>query len=184
MDTPEIDHTTTLRANILRGFFDRSQSKSPVKPTPASPPTPSRQKFPSFLDMIRAKRGFPIATRPPQDTGTAEDAVEGVEDDVSSSRTHESSLADTEVDSSPQFSFPKDLFLSLRPIHIKLPWPSSQAKIPDHRHPHPPAPPSMALSPLLHTINFLTSPPLFWTISTAYLTLFKSPLSSGECLRQ
>ena len=95
-DPPEIDHITTLRAKILRGFFDRSQSKSPTKvTTPAA--TKSSQSSSSFLDMIRARRGFSVTARPPEDVGAGEDAGIRVEDDVSSTKTHESSMEDAEV---------------------------------------------------------------------------------------
>jgi hypothetical protein len=96
VDIPEIDHTATLRANILRGFFDQSQSRSPVKPT--SPTSKSPQQSSSFLDMIRARRGFTVAKKPAEDTETVEDTVGRMEEDVSSNRTHESSTADPEVD--------------------------------------------------------------------------------------
>lgn len=96
---PEIDHTTTLRANILRGFFDRSQTRSPAKSMPASLSTSrSPQQHSPFLDMIRSKRGFPVADQlPPQDAETQGDEVNRAEDEVSSERTHESSAVDTEV---------------------------------------------------------------------------------------
>src|ERR1700679_3366925 len=98
MDTSEIDHSTTLRANILRGFFDRSQSRSPAKPAPRSSIQKPHQPL-SFLDMIRARRGFPIESKPAEDTGRGEGEGEGGDtdgrnnDDDSSSRTHESSMA-------------------------------------------------------------------------------------------
>ena len=108
VEAPEIDHTTTLRANILRGFFDRSQSKSPMKH-----PSPSTQKSPqqgfSFLDMIRARRGFPVANKPPEDTG-AGDAVEEAEEDASSNKTHESSMTDADVGFLLCFNFPTTYF--------------------------------------------------------------------------
>lgn len=111
---PEIGHSTTLRANILRGFFNRSQTKSPIKPSPASPtasqhppssPTISKppQKHSPFLDMIRSRRGFPTSTKPPKDPSSESQVDEAgrAEDDVSSTKTHESSMADIEVSSFP-----------------------------------------------------------------------------------
>jgi hypothetical protein len=98
VDIPDVDHTATLRANILRSFFDQSRSRSPVKPT--SPSTSKSPQPPSFLDMIRARRGFSVAKNPAEDTGVVEDEVGRMEEDVSSNRTHESSTADPEVDSS------------------------------------------------------------------------------------
>lgn len=106
VDTPEIDHTTTLRANILRGFFDRSQSRSPAKPAPTSSIQKSHQPL-SFLDMIRARRGFPIESKPAEDTGRGGEGGDTGgrnNDDDSSSRTHESSMADTDV-GSPFYSY-------------------------------------------------------------------------------
>jgi len=127
----DIDRTTTLRANILRDFFNRSQTKSPVKPglasppalppalspalppalspalppalSPALPPTPSpaprsSEGYHPFLDMIRSQRGFPMPTQPPKD---AEDQGDKTEDDVSTTKTQESSMADAEVSPNP-----------------------------------------------------------------------------------
>ena len=94
---PSIDHTTTLRANILRGFFDRSQTRSPIKPGPASPQPQSPQGYSPFLDMIRSKRGFPVTTQPPKDTETQAEAVSEMEDDVASPKTQESSMEDAKV---------------------------------------------------------------------------------------
>jgi hypothetical protein len=84
--TPSIDHTTTMRANILRGFFDRSQTKSPVKPSPASPQPQPPQGYSPFLDMIRSKRGFISTSQPPKDVETQGEVVGRMEDDVASTK--------------------------------------------------------------------------------------------------
>jgi len=96
--TPNIDHTTTLRANILRGFFNRSLTRSPAKPglTPLSPPKSSHGPS-TFLDMIRSQRGFPIASQPPKEVEVQREEASKPEDDVVSSKTQESSMADAEV---------------------------------------------------------------------------------------
>ena len=97
--TPSIDHTTTLRANILRGFFDRSQTRSPVKPGPASPQPQPLQGYSPFLNMIRSQRGFPVTIQPPKDVETQGEVVSRMEDDVTSNKTQESSMEGAEVSS-------------------------------------------------------------------------------------
>lgn len=94
---PRIDHTTTLRANILRGFLNRSQTNSPAKPGPVSPSAPqSPQGGHPFLDMIRSQRGFPMARQPPKDVETQGEEVDKTDDDVST-KSQESSMADAKV---------------------------------------------------------------------------------------
>jgi hypothetical protein len=186
VDPPVIDHTITIRADILREYVGRSQTRSPAKAIQTSLSIPrSPQQNSSFLDMVRSRRGIPVASQPPpQDTEAQGHGVGRVEDDVSSERTHESSTVGVEV----CFYFhPYCLttsFIYLRFTPMTLPWPSSPSKIPEYWHPHHPAPSSKTSSPLLHITGFLISPPLSWTTSMTYLTPSESPLFLGKCLRQ
>ena len=94
----EIDHTTTLRADILRESLNRSQTKSPVKPGPVSPPVPHpSQEHPPFLDMIRSQRGFPMSSQLSKDTEDQGGEVSKIEDDIVSTKTQESTNTDAEV---------------------------------------------------------------------------------------
>ncbi|KAF9781317.1 hypothetical protein BJ322DRAFT_1080401 [Thelephora terrestris] len=99
VDPPVIDHTITIRADILREYVGRSQTRSPAKAIPTSLSIPrSPQQNSSFLDMVRSRRGIPVASQPPpQDTEAQGHGVGRVEDDVSSERTHESSTVGVEV---------------------------------------------------------------------------------------
>jgi hypothetical protein len=183
---PVIDHTTTMRANILREYVDRSQTRSPAKAIQTSLSIPrSPQQNSPFLAMVRSRRGIPVASQPPpQDTEAQEHGASRVEDDVSSERTHESSTVGVEV----CFYFhPHCLttsFIYLRFTPMTLPWPSSPNKTPEYWHLRRPAPSSKMSSPLLCIISFLISPPLSWTTSMTYLTPSESPWFSGKCLRQ
>lgn len=96
--TSSIDHTTTLRANILRNFFNQSQTRSPIKPGPAPPsvPQPSQEHHP-FLDMIRSQRGFPMPSQPLRDTEDQGEEIGKIDDDVLSIKTQESTIPDADV---------------------------------------------------------------------------------------
>ena len=123
--TPDIDHPITMRANVLRNFVDRSQTRSPVKPGPVSPPTLQPSQKPPFLVSILSLRGPPIPSPPPprdvksqlEEVDRVEDDVDRVEDDVAATETHESSTEDTGVGFIPTSSFPTHSFVS-SPTHI------------------------------------------------------------------
>ena len=69
-----------------------------MKPRPTFPPQPQvLQGHSPFLDMIRSKRGFPVATQPPKDMEVQGEEVSRKEDDTASAKTQESSMEDAEV---------------------------------------------------------------------------------------
>ena len=105
---PDIDHTTTLRANILRDSLNRSQTRLPIKPRPlSSTPQLSSQGHGQFLGMVWSyqHKGFPVASQPPGAMDNQVDEVGEIEGDVTSTKTQESSIADAEVIISPGPTF-------------------------------------------------------------------------------
>ena len=94
--TSDIDHTTTLRANILRDSLNQSQTKSPMKPRPVSPVPQPSQTQPPFLHSLCSWRGLSMPSQPPKDMEDQGEEVNKTEDIVSM-KTQESSVADAEV---------------------------------------------------------------------------------------